>query len=224
MTITDWPLQERPRERLLKFGAESLSNTELLAIFLRTGIKGKTALDIARELITTFGSLRALLEASYQELCQHQGLGQAKYAQLQAALELSHRCTYERLESGQELLSSQQTKHYLAAKLRHHTREVFACLFLDIRNRVLCFEELFYGTVDNASVHPREVVKRALQLNAANVILAHNHPSGVAEPSREDKNVTQQLIKALALVDIRVMDHMIVGDGQVVSFAELGLI
>lgn len=225
MPITDWPLQERPRERLLKLGPQALSDTELLAIFLRTGTRGKTALDLARDLLTFFnGSLRKLVEASKEELCQHRGLGVAKYVQLQASLELSRRHLYEDLPKKKNLWTSQQTKNFLLSQMRHHKREVFACLFLDNRNHILSFEELFYGTLDSASVHPREVVKRALQVNAAAVILCHNHPSGVSEPSPDDKYLTERLVKALAMVGVRVLDHMVVGDGQVTSFIESGLL
>lgn len=225
MSITDWPLQERPRERLLKFGSHALSNAELVAIFLRTGIQGKTALDMARDLLTAFGSLRGLLEAPESDFCTHKGLGKAKYAQLQAILEINRRCMYENLQNNDQFLcNSQQTKQYLISQLRHRKQEVFVCLFLDIKNKILCFEELFYGTLDSANIYPREVIKRALQVNAAAVIFSHNHPSGCAEPSQEDRHITQRLVEAFTLIDIRVLDHMIVGDNQVTSFAELGLL
>ena len=224
MPITDWPLQERPRERLLKAGAPSLSNTELLAIFLRTGVPGKTALDVARHLLNSFGTLRNLLEAPYDMICRHPGMGSAKYAQLQAALELTRRHIHESLQYAYTFSSTQQTKQFLISKLRHHKREVFACLFLDSKNHLLAFEELFFGTINAATIHPREVVKRALYLNAAAVIFSHNHPSGIAEPSLHDQHITQQLTKALSLVDVQVLDHMIVGDSQVASLAELGLL
>jgi len=224
MSITNWPLKERPRERLLKLGPQALSNAELLAIFLRTGTRGKTALDLGRDLLNDFGSLRVLMRASPTEFCKHRGLGNAKYAQLQAALELSQRYIYEDLQQGVIFTSAQQTKHYLVSQLRHQQREVFACLFLDTKNQLLAFEKLFYGSINSANVYPREIVKRALQLNAAAIILSHNHPSGNPAPSLEDKHLTQQLIKALELVDVRVVDHMIVGNNQVVSFAELGLL
>jgi len=224
MPITHWPLQERPRERLLKLGATALSNTELLAIFLRVGIPGKTALDIARDLLNNFGGLRPLMDASEVDICQHAGLGSAKYAQLQAALELGRRYLDERLQKGEVLSNPNHTKRFLISKMRHHKREVFACLFLDIKNQLLAYEELFYGSIHGANVHPREVVKRALQLNASAVIVAHNHPSGATKPSADDKYITEQLVLALALVEIRVLDHMIVGDGGVASFAELGLL
>lgn len=224
MAITDWPVHERPREKLLLRGPAALSDAELLAIFLRTGVPGKTAVDLARELIECFGSLRALLEANYSEFCRGPGLGLAKYVQLQACLEMSRRHLEATLKRGDALTDPQATRNYLIARLRAYSFEVFACLFLDNRHRVLTFEELFRGTIDGASVYPREVVKRALAHNAAAVILAHNHPSGVAEPSRADEMITQRLKEALALVDIRVLDHIIIGDGETLSFAERGLL
>lgn len=224
MPITDWPLQERPRERLLKLGAHALSNAELLAIFLRTGIKGKTALDLALELLSSFGSLRVLLEAPPKVFCQCNGLGNAKYAQLQAALELTRRYMQENLQSNPIFSDAQQVKNFLLSQMCHHKREVFACLFLNTQHKLICFENLFYGTLNNASIHPREIVKRALELNAAAIILAHNHPSGRTEPSLADKEITQQLIKVCVLVDIYVLDHMIVGNNSVLSFKELGIL
>ena len=222
MPITDWPLDERPREKLLRRGAQALSDAELLAIFLRTGTPGKTAVDLARELLTRFGSLRALLEADLRQFCEGEGLGAAKYAQLQATTEMARRHLGETLRRGNALESPEATRRYLSAQLRDRPHEVFACLFLDNRHRVIAFEELFQGTINGASVHPREVVKKALAHNAAAVILAHNHPSGVAEPSRADRHITQQLTQALGLVEVRVLDHLVVGDGEAVSFAERG--
>jgi len=224
MPITDWPIDERPRERLLKQGAHSLTDAELLAIFLRTGIPGKTAVDLARDLLQESGGLRQILALELKAFCQKPGLGEAKYAQLQAVLEMGRRHLFERLEQGEELSSPQAVRHYLTARLRHQDRELFCCLFLDNRHRVIRCEDLFHGTIDGASVYPREVVKRALALNAAAVILAHNHPSGVAEPSHADQRLTQRLQRALELVDIRVLDHMVVGEAEVVSFAERGLL
>lgn len=223
MAITDWPEAERPREKLLQKGAEALSDAELLAIFLRTGTRGKTAVDLARDLLTRFGSLRALLEADLSRFCEGEGLGEAKYTQLQATTEMARRHMMEKLSKGDVLESPDHTRRYLQSRLRDYPHEVFACLFLDNRHRVIKFEELFRGTINGASVHPREVVKRALEHNAASVILAHNHPSGVAEPSEADRHITQQLTNALRLVDIRVLDHLVVGDGETVSFAERGL-
>lgn len=224
MAINQWPLGERPREKLLHMGAATLSDAELLAVLLRTGRRGVTAVDLARELIERFGGLRPLLAASPETLRAAPGLGLARCAQLQAALELARRHLEQDLTRGRSLTSPSQTMAFLRARLRDLEHEVFMCLFLDNRNRVLRSEELFRGTIDGASVHPREVVKRALALNAAAVILAHNHPSGVAEPSRADELITRRLTDALALVDIRVLDHIVVGDGSPVSFAERGLL
>ncbi len=223
MPITDWPEDERPRERLLQQGAQALSDAELLAIFLRTGIKGKTALDLAQELLDHFGGLRGLLKASQQEFCQGKGLGVAKYVQLQANLELSRRYLAEHLRRGEALINPDITRQFLTQQLRHYDKEVFACLFLNNKHHVLSYEELFQGTLDAASVYPREVVKRALYHNAAAVIFAHNHPSGIADPSQADINITRRLKEALALVEVRVLDHFIVGD-TAVSFSERGLL
>ncbi|MES9946582.1 RadC family protein [Candidatus Thiodiazotropha sp. CDECU1] len=224
MPITDWPMDERPREKLLRRGPESLSDAELLAIFLRTGVAGQTAVDLARSLLGEFGGLRHLLGADQQRFCRAKGLGSAKYAQLQAVLEMARRYLHEQLDATEGLSSPQQTQDYLRAKLRHYAYEVFSCLFLDNRHRVIRYEELFRGTIDGASIHPREVVKRALEHNAAALIFAHNHPSGVAEPSRADRQITQRLKDALALVDIRVLDHIVIGEGDAVSLAQRGMI
>ena len=224
MPITDWPVNERPREKLLQRGAGSLSDAELLAIFLRSGRRGKTAVDVARELLQECGSLRALLGLDADQFCRRAGLGPAKYAFLQAALEISRRHLAESLDRQHELTSPDDTRRYLLARLRDRHFEVFCCLYLDNRHRVIAFEELFRGTIDGASVYPREVVRHVLQHNAAAVIFAHNHPSGVAEPSTADKSLTRRLTDALSLIDVRVLDHLIVGDGQVTSFAERGLI
>lgn len=222
MSIRDWPAAERPREKLLEQGAASLTDAELLAIFLRTGVTGKSAVDLARYLLSEFGSLRALLEADLTGFSQHLGLGPAKYAQLQAVLEMSRRHLAERLRRDSALESPQAVRDYLKAQLRHEPHEVFGCLFLDAKHRVLAFEVLFRGSIDSASVYPRQVVKRALANNAAAVILTHNHPSGVSEPSQADRVLTQRLKDALALVEVRVLDHFIVGDGEPLSMAELG--
>lgn len=223
MAITDWPREERPREKLLLKGADALSDAELLAIFLRSGIQGVSAVDLARQLLTSFGSLRTLLTASQSDFCKHKGLGNAKYAQLQAVLEMAKRHQYETLKRSDCLTNPAETVSYLRNQLRDRPYEVFACLMLDNRNRVIAFREMFRGTIDGASVYPREVVKQALADNAAGVILAHNHPSGVAEPSQADIQITERLKKALALVDIRVLDHVIIGE-QAVCFSERGLI
>ncbi|MCK5394469.1 MAG: DNA repair protein RadC [Gammaproteobacteria bacterium] len=223
MTISQWPKDERPREKLLKKGAEVLSDAELLAIFLRTGCKGVTAVDLARQLLNNFGGLKPLLQASQTAFCQHKGLGDAKYAQLQAILEMAKRHLFEQVSRGDALCSPDETRQYLTAQLGNYPHEVFACLFLDNRNRIISFDEMFHGTIDGASVYPREVVSLALKKNAAAVIFAHNHPSGVAEPSQADEQITKRLKEALSLVDIRVLDHFVVGD-EVVSFAERGLL
>lgn len=222
MAITDWPADERPREKLLKRGAPALSDAELLAIFLRTGVKGKSAVDLARDLLEQHGSLRSLLAAEQKEFCSNLGLGSAKYAQLQAVLEMGRRHLWETLIRSDAMTSPDDTRRYLTAKLREHRNEVFACLFLDNKNRIIEYEELFFGTIDGASVHPRQIIQRALSHNAAAVILAHNHPSGVADPSVADHQITQHIKRALALLDIRVLDHLVIGDGEIVSLAEIG--
>ncbi|MFW5449968.1 MAG: DNA repair protein RadC [Methylophagaceae bacterium] len=222
MTIKDWPADERPREKLLHHGAAVLSDAELLAIFLRTGVTGLSAVDLARQLLANFGSLRALLEASQQQFCQQHGLGPAKYVQLQAVMEMNRRHFESTLSRGDALADADTTKRYIQQRLRAYQHEVFACLFLDNKHRMISFEELFRGTIDGASIYPREVVKQALSHNAAAVIFAHNHPSGIAEPSQADHAITQRLKSALELVDIRVLDHIVVGDGEIVSFAETG--
>jgi len=224
MPISSWPEAERPREKLVSRGPTTLSDAELLAIFLRTGVAGKTAVDLARDLLTRFGNLRSLMLATQDSFCEAPGLGVAKYAQLQAVLEMARRYLGERIERGRVLTSPDDTRSFLIAQLRDKEHEVFCCLFLDTRHRVLAFEELFRGTLDGAAVYPREVVKKALAHNAAAVILSHNHPSGVAEPSRADEQLTQRLKDALALVDIRLLDHLVVGDGDITSFAETGLL
>jgi len=223
MSITDWPLEARPREKLLAQGSASLSDAELLAIFLRTGVRGKSAVDLSNDLLKQFNGLRQLFMADQQSFCQQYGLGMAKYVQLQAVLEMSRRYLDAGVKRGDSLTSPQQTRYFLTSKLREYPYEVFAVLWLDQRHRVIAFEELFRGTIDGASVYPREVVKKALEHNAAAVIFAHNHPSGVAEPSQSDERITQRLKEALSLVDIRVLDHFVVGD-EVTSFAERGLL
>ena len=224
MPITDWPKAERPREKLLTLGANALSDAELLAIFLRTGIKGKTAVDLARDIISHFGGLRNLLLADKSTFCQFSGLGEAKFAQLQAVIELSHRHLKEILQRGEFLQNPKATQDYLSSRLRDLPYEVFACLFLDNQHRVIEFEILFQGTINGASVHPREVVRITLKHNAAALILAHNHPSGIAEPSSADRQITKRLAEALALIDVRVLDHIVVGDGECVAFSERGWI
>lgn len=224
MAIKDWAVDDRPREKLLKRGPSALTDAELLAIFLRTGTPGKSAVDLARELLHDFGSLKALLSADQQRFCLANGLGEAKYTQLQAVMEMAKRHFKESLQRGDALSSPDITRAYLSAQLRGYSYEVFACLFLDNQNRVIQLTELFRGTIDAASVYPREVAKQALHHNAAAVIFAHNHPSGIAEPSLADKHITEKLKQAMALFDIRVLDHFIIGDGEPYSFAEHGLI
>lgn len=224
MAIKDWPADDRPREKLLRMGAQGLSDAELLAIFLRTGVKGLSAVDLARRLLEQFGSLRTLLEADKAEFCQGHGLGSAKYVQLQAVLEMGRRHLESTLSRGDAFTDCQTTSQYLKQRLRAYPFEVFACLYLDNQHRMLHFEELFRGTIDGASVYPREVVKHALKHNAAAVILAHNHPSGIAEPSQADIQITRRIQSALELVDIRVLDHIIVGDADTTSLAQLGKI
>jgi DNA repair protein RadC len=224
MPISDWPLSERPREKLLARGAAALSDAELLAIFIRTGINGKTAVDVARELLNGHEGLRLLLETERESLCRAAGMGPAKYVQLQAALELGRRYLESGLKRDRKLSSPHDARDYLRARLRAYPYEVFAVIFLDNRHRVIAFEELFNGTIDGASVHPREVLRRALHHNAAAMILAHNHPSGIAEPSQADQAITRRLQDAMALVDIRILDHFIIGDQETVSFADRGLL
>ncbi len=224
MGIKDWPADQRPREKLLAHGATTLTDAELLAIFLRTGSPGKSAVDLAQDLLVEFTSLRALMQADCATFTQAKGLGNAKYAQLQAVLEMARRHTFEELDRGDVLTSPEATRAYLSNQLRHYPHEVFACLFLDNQHHILKFEELFRGTIDGASVYPREVVKKALEHNAAAVIFAHNHPSGISEPSQADRLITDKLKEALALMDIRVLDHFIIGDGHPYSFAEHGLL
>ncbi len=223
MSINQWPAAERPREKLLQRGPASLSDAELLAIFLNTGTPGNTAVDLARRLLREFGSLRAILNADRRHLCQLPGIGAARYALLQAILEIGRRQLGETLDRGDCLTRPAQTRNYLRARMRDFDYEVFACLMLDNRNRVIAFREMFRGTIDGASVYPREVVRQALADNAAAVIVAHNHPSGVTEPSQADIRITERLKQALALVDIRLLDHVIVGDG-VICLAEQGLL
>jgi DNA repair protein RadC len=224
MKITDWPKHERPREKLLAKGADTLTDSELLAIFLRSGIKGYSAIDLARNLLFKFGSLRGLLGASEHEFCQAKGLGQAKFAQLQAGLEMSQRYMAETLDRSDAFNSVEQTQAYLIAKLRDQPHEVFAMLLLDSQHRLIKYRPMFYGTIDSASVYPRVLVQQALLDNAAAVILAHNHPSGIAEPSQADKCITKRIIDAFNLMDIKVLDHFVIGDGVAVSFAQRGLI
>jgi DNA repair protein RadC len=224
MTITDWPLTERPREKLLHHGAENLSDAELLAILLRTGIAGRSAMDLARELLREFGNLAGLAAADRQTLLARPGLGPGKLALLDAMQEVSLRQLAQCIERKDVLTNSAATREYLRARYRHCQREVFSCLFLTNQHHIVKLEELFTGTIDGAAVYPREVVKRCLYHNAAAVIFAHNHPSGVAEPSQADIAITGKLRSALATIEVRVLDHLVIGTDTVVSMAERDLL
>ncbi len=224
MSIKNWPQSERPREKLLQLGAANLSDAELVAIFLRTGVKGKNAIELARELLTHFGDLRQLLNASQKNFCSAYGLGEAKYVLLQAVLELAKRHYATELKRTDALTDPETTREYLRYILRDEPIEKFGALLLDNRHRVISYSTLATGTINQATVHPREVVRLALEKNVAAMIFAHNHPSGISEPSHADKRLTQRLKEALALVDIKVLDHFIIADGECTSFAERGLI
>ena len=224
MAITDWPAAERPREKLIELGAEALSDAELLAIFLRVGVTGKSAVDLARDLLHKFASLNGIFAASEKEISQVHGMGSSKYVQLQAIFEMSRRALSEQLQQRDVLASPQAVRDYLVLKLGGLRREVFLVLFLDTQNRLLASEEMFSGSLSETSVYPREVLKRALHHNAASVIFAHNHPSGIAQQSQADELLTKQLKQALALVDVRVLDHFIVAGNNTLSFSERGLL
>jgi len=224
MAINDWQEEDRPRERLFALGANRLSDAELLAITLRTGTRGKNAVELARELLQEFGSLRQLLNAEQHQLNHISGFGPVKFAQFKAIAELGQRYARETLQRGDALTSPEQTENYLRTRMRDYQQEVFACLWLDNRHRIIHFDELFFGTVNGANVYSREVVRAALRHNAAAAILCHNHPSGVAEPSAADRQITQRLKRALELIDVTVLDHIIVGDQACTSLAREGLI
>jgi DNA repair protein RadC len=224
MGIADWPEDQKPREKLLNRGADALSEAELLAVVLRTGVRGKSAVDLGRELMTRFGGLSGLLQANPSELQKLNGLGPAKSAQLRATLAIVKRALGEEMRRRDNMSSPAAVREYLRLNMAALDREVFAVLYLDAQNRVLALEELFAGTLTQTSVFPREVVRNALARNAAAVIFAHNHPSGLAEPSRADELLTQALKQALALVDVKVLDHFIVGGDTAMSFAERGLL
>ena len=224
MAIKDWPAAERPREKLIDMGAQALSDAELLAIFLRVGVVGKSAVDLARDLLTQFGNLNAIFSASENELSQVRGIGTSKYVQLQAIFEMSRRALSEQLQQQDVFNSPAQVRDYLCLKLGSLKREVFLVLFLDAQNRLIGSEEMFSGTLTQTSVYPREVVKRAMHFNAASVILAHNHPAGFAKQSQADELITGQLKMALALVDVNVLDHFIVAGNTTLSFTERGLL
>lgn len=224
MAISDWPTTERPREKLIAKGAATLSDAELLAIFLRTGIHGKNAIELARELLAHFGSLTKLCAANLNDFNSLPGIGPAKFAQLQAVMEMARRALAEEISTGNILNSPQSVRDFLRLTLGSKPHEIFVGIFLDVRHRAIATEELFRGTLTQASVYPREVVKRALHHNAAAMIFAHNHPSGIAQPSKADELLTQALKQALALIDVSVLDHFVIGSNEVVSFAEQGLI
>lgn len=222
MTIRDWPSQERPREKLIERGAQALSDAELLALFIGTGRRGANAVDIGRELLMQRGNLRALLDLTLNELAAHPGLGPAKAARLHGALELGRRYLATKVKRSAPL-NPAACGEFLKSRLAGYPYEVFACLFLDIRQRVIAFEELFRGSIAGAEVPTREVVRRCLAHNAAGVIFAHNHPSGIAEPSRDDRDLTRRLRQALRLIEVKVHDHFIIGFGKPLSFSERGL-
>lgn len=222
MAIRDWPVDTRPREKLLRQGVAALTDAELVAVFLRTGVKGKSAVDLGRELLDRFGGLSGLCRADKKTACAAPGVGEAKYALLQAVMEMARRTLNEDMQAGDALDSPDAVRAYLRLLLHDKEYEVFCCVFLDAQNRVLAVEELFRGTLTQTSVYPREIVKRALFHNAGALILAHNHPSGVAEPSQADRQLTRHLAEALALVDIRVLDHFIVAGAASLSFKEAG--
>jgi DNA repair protein RadC len=224
MRIADWPEDERPRERFLKHGANALSEAELLAIFLRTGIAGANAVELGRQLLARFGNLQRLFAAPLSEVASVRGLGPAKYVQLQAVIEMARRALEEDIRERDAMSSPQTVREFLRLTLGGKAHEIFMAMFLDAQNRLLGSEELFRGTLTQTSVYPREVVKTALRYNAAGVIFAHNHPSGVAEPSRADELLTQTLKQALSLVEIKTLDHFIVAGSRTLSFAERGLL
>ncbi len=222
MQIKDWPAQERPRERLLQSGADKLTDAELLAIFLRTGVPGRSAIELSRDLLKEFGDLRRLLSSSLEQFCGVKGLGEAKYAQLQAVLELSKRFFLQQLQARSVIESPESVKQYLQLQLQDERDEIFMVVYLDSHHRVISSEELFYGTINSAMVYPRVLLRRVIEENAAAVIFAHNHPSGVAEPSDDDIELTRRLKILLKQIDVNILDHVIVGDAYTVSLAERG--
>ncbi|RMH23299.1 MAG: JAB domain-containing protein [Gammaproteobacteria bacterium] len=222
--IKAWPENERPREKLLQQGASSLSDAELLAIFLRTGVPGMTAVDLSRELLQRFGGLNAILQSSEDVFCQAKGLGKAKYVQLQAVIEMARRYLFAQMNERECIDDPARAADFLLARMKGYRREVFACIYLDTKHRVIRFEELFSGTLDSASIYPREIVRRILDLNAAAVIFSHNHPSGDPEPSHADIEMTRRLQKALDYLDVRVLDHLVVAEEGAVSLAERGML
>lgn len=224
MVIKSWPEQERPREKMLKQGASALSDAELLALILRTGTNGQDAVSFARDMLLHFGGLRDLLEADYKTLSAYHGIGLARFSLMQAVLELGRRCLQEDMQRSELVDSTHTMKQYLIAKMRHLTQEVFACIYLDSAKKVIQYKELFFGSLTSAAVYPREVVKLALNIGAAYVVLVHNHPSGTAEASSADIAITHTLQDVLQKVDVRVLDHMIVADNKVFSFFEADIL
>ena len=224
MSIQNWPEQQRPREKLLALGSHSLTDAELLALLLRTGCKGMNVIELSDYLLQRFNGLNNLLSADHRKLSAIKGLGQAKTTQLAAILELCRRALKQKLQEADIINSPEATREYLQLHFQGLTREQFGCLFLDTRHRVISLDILFQGTLDSAAVYPREVAKQALQLNAASVILCHNHPSGCCQPSQADIRITKRLTEALGLIDVKVLDHMIVGHGEIFSMAEHGLL
>ncbi len=222
MAITDWPEFERPREKLLAHGANHLSDAELLAIFLRVGTRGKSAVDLARELISHFGSLRALVNAPLEQFCEIHGMGSAKYVQLQASVELSKRFLLQNLQEGDAINSAQEAKRFLQLRMSAYKKEVFAALFLNSQHHVISFKELFFGSIDQAPVYTRDLVEATIKQHAAALIIAHNHPSGDPSPSQADIHITRKIKDALELIDVKLLDHLIIGHNKVTSLAELG--
>lgn len=220
-TISQLPPKERPREKLLSCGVNYLSDAELLAIFINTGIKGKTAIELAYHLLNRFGGIRNIFDADATEICNIPGIGKVKYAKLQAALEISRRYLEEQLINTNVIDNSEAAYLYLNSKLRNHKREIFACLLLNSQNRVIHYEELFFGTINNTTVYPREIAKIALQYNAASIIFAHNHPSGAPTPSSQDKHLTNSLTKILRQLDIKVLDHIVIGNNGFISLVSV---
>ena len=222
MAITDWPEGERPREKLLQLGSEALSDAELLAIFLRTGIQGKTAVDLARELIRDFGGLRQILESDLSTFCSHKGLGPAKFTQLQAVIEMGRRYLLENITGRDLLQSPNEAIRYLTAKMRRQCKEIFSCIFLDNKNHIIDYKVINEGTINSSTVYPRSIMTEAFNQKAAAIILAHNHPSGDTSPSSEDIQITRKLKDIFSHVDIEVLDHIIIGEGKAYSFAQNG--
>lgn len=224
LAIRDWPDAERPREKLLQQGVSALSDAELLAVLLRTGVRGKTAVDLGRDLLREFGGLRQVMEVDYERFCQTRGLGLTKYVQFQVVLEIARRYLKSGMQQKPILHNPEETYQFLAAQLRPCQDEVFACLFLDNAHRVIEFEKMFHGTINFAHVHPRTLIKQALKHNAAALILAHNHPSGIAEPSNADIEITRHLKQVLSFIEVRLLDHVVIGDQVAISLAERGVI